>query len=58
VAEKNWNEMSYSEKCDALRADVQRAFDALNVLIAEMRATTSKLNEVATAVERLERGMK
>jgi hypothetical protein len=55
---KNWNEMSVAAKCDALRLDVQRAFDALNVLAAEARATSSKLNEVAAAVEKLERGTK
>jgi hypothetical protein len=55
---KNWNEMSYSEKCEALRVDVQRAFEALNILAAESRAMSLKLNEVAAAVEKLERGTK
>jgi hypothetical protein len=55
---KDWKEMSYSEKCDALRADVLRAFQALNALGAESREMSAKLNEVAAAVERLESGKK
>ena len=55
---KNWNEMSTAERCEALRADVQRAFDALNILANEVRAIVSKLSEVSATVVKLESGKK
>jgi hypothetical protein len=54
----NWNEMSYAQKCDALRDDIKRAFHAINVMTGQLQEVTSKLNEVAEAVVRLERGKK
>ena len=55
MAEKRWNEMSYSEKCDSLKESMERIYEIASQLATELRQThrqfESKLNEVAKAVE-------
>jgi archaellum component FlaC len=59
---KNWNEMSYAEKCEDLRKDIKRLFEAVNSITGEVtflrgnqNEMRSTLSEVAKAVEKLER---
>jgi hypothetical protein len=55
---KTWDEMSVPEKCEALRGDVEKAFNALYVLGTEAKATNARLRAVEAAVERVESGKK
>jgi hypothetical protein len=61
MADKNWNEMSVSEKCEYLATERRRMIDFVNELAAEIarlrgqvNGAASKLNEVAKTVEKLE----
>jgi hypothetical protein len=51
---KTWDDMSQTEKIEELRRDVLKIYSAFNGLVSDVRGTSSKLNEVAKAVEVLE----
>lgn len=59
---KNWKELTQAEKIEDLRQDVERIFGLLTDMVngqrslaAKHRGTVTKLNEVAKAVEALEK---
>jgi hypothetical protein len=62
MAEKRWNEMSASEKCDNLKLNQERLYGIASSIATEIQQTRNHLNptitKIETAIEQLDARMR